>query len=400
MKLLKNKYEEKVTNFIILLPFVWVFTGLLAYDHGKTEFISFLLLSILTVLITFKYKKLNFQLNNNFLGKILILVSVCYGLLGFVTDIRFSFVKICLLLGFFFLVIPKKNVHFFQKKIPIFIFIGSIFSLLFVLYNVYYLQNGRGNWNPNSITYSTVIASFFISSLYFFLKSHDIKNKILMILSLFITIPGLMLGGSRGVWLALLSSIILFLIINRNTILKYKLIYISFFIVIGLICSQFTTQINQRIDASRGEINLIENGNTNTSFGYRLEMWKAGFYILPQAPFFGVGNEHIEYKQKLADEGLINSNVVPFYHYHNQYIDLLVKNGVVGFTLIMILFFYPAYMYLLRKNKNYELPFLIFVIYAISALTETPLNRPITLIFYFVLIFITTNNLVNKENNG
>jgi len=68
----------------------------------------------------------------------------------------------------------------------------------------------------------------------------------------------------------------------------------------------------------------------------RINIWRTGFKILADHPFFGVGdidlgNVYAQYKDKYLKEN--------FGHMHNNYVHLLVILGVVGFATVMFMLF-------------------------------------------------------------
>ncbi len=96
------------------------------------------------------------------------------------------------------------------------------------------------------------------------------------------------------------------------------------------------------------------------SFSQRLEFAKAAITIIKQHPWFGVGtanwkeafrNAYVANNSRL-DESLYASS-------HNQYLNYMVKFGIIGFLLVMVLLIYPV----IRTRRYHDLFFAVFLVY-------------------------------------
>nr|WP_268895533.1 O-antigen ligase family protein [Grimontia sedimenti] len=165
-----------------------------------------------------------------------------------------------------------------------------------------------------------------------------------MITSFIFSSNALVLGESRGVMLAMGVAVVLLvcyvLTKNANKIRMRK--YISIFIlsIVGLLTLNISS-IVARYEATKKEVASIESGNLNTSIGFRLQLWHAGAELIKDKPILGYGESHKEEKERLAKEGYISKQAAKHSHYHNQYIDSMVKNGVGGLFSILLLIFLP-----------------------------------------------------------
>jgi O-antigen ligase len=100
------------------------------------------------------------------------------------------------------------------------------------------------------------------------------------------------------------------------------------------------------------------------SFSQRIEFTKAAVAIIKNNFWFGVGagnwkeefkNTYIKNKSKLQ-EGLYASS-------HNQYLNYMVKFGIIGFVLIYFFIVYP----IVKTGAYKDLLFLIFLVFLFSA---------------------------------
>jgi len=181
---------------------------------------------------------------------------------------------------------------------------------------------------------------------------------------------------------------------------------------------------------SDDDINNIENGIANTAyldwFGFkarlfqmymaydvyrrtgnpsgssyleRVEMWKHSLMIIKEHPLFGVGTGDLKdafkqaYKKshsplKDAKGGLMSS--------HNQYLNILVRFGIVGLLYFIFAISYPLY----KRKKQIDFPFLAFIFIALlSMFTDDSLKNQAGLTFFtfFYTFFIFARDAEDEE---
>lgn len=86
----------------------------------------------------------------------------------------------------------------------------------------------------------------------------------------------------------------------------------------------------------------LEVNQQNSSVGSRLAMWQFSLHQVGDAPWLGHGQQGwIE----LRDRGIAKGEMDPFMrnfdHVHNEYLDLMLKRGVAGLALLLLLFLGP-----------------------------------------------------------
>lgn len=128
--------------------------------------------------------------------------------------------------------------------------------------------------------------------------------------------------------------------------------------------------------------------SNHQSFSQRIEFAKAAITIIKKYPLLGVGTGR--WKQEFAiafkennsrlDESLYASS-------HNQYLNYMVKFGIVGFLLIMFLLVYPVV-----KTKRYSDPlfmvFLVFMFFANFADSNLESHMGSSFFFFFYCFFM------------
>ncbi|UJF18231.1 O-antigen ligase family protein [Vibrio sp. SS-MA-C1-2] len=251
-------------------------------------------------------------------------------------------------------------------------------------YQYYVLELGR-SWGINPITYTTMSASIAITSLVILF----LKNKKLMLVSFYLSFNSLLIGESRGVILAFFCAFLVILMMMSicKKITKKHIFYIFVIIAASMITNY--SVINKRITESRVEAVKIENSNMNSSVGLRLQMWKTAIILMQEKPIVGFGDDNIHEKQLLADQGVITQQVVPFYHYHNLFLNAMVKGGVIELLLVLFTLFLPFYLFKNKKMVRTIIPLSISLVLFFASLTDVPLTHSPIINLYFMLLFLT-----------
>lgn len=109
-----------------------------------------------------------------------------------------------------------------------------------------------------------------------------------------------------------------------------------------------TLGLKGRIDSAISEIGSYQEGNTQTSVGLRLEMFRAALALTANNPVFGVGVGNYRASiESLVDANpeLYNPHIKTFHNPHNEFFCTLAERGIVGFVLLLMLLFSPLAIY-------------------------------------------------------
>ncbi|MFH0264213.1 O-antigen ligase family protein [Vibrio rumoiensis] len=268
--------------------------------------------------------------------------------------------------------------------------IAATASFLYVYYYSVYLNTNRSEWPINAIPYSTLTAMVMSLTLGFFIKSKRISNIGIVTLSLLIL--SMLLNQSRGIWVSSLLIAVISLYFyyrNNNNLLTSRKKIITFILVLLPIFILSYPKINERIEQTKHEIQLIKKGNFDSSIGLRLQLWNSSIYIIEKSPIIGVGANFKPYFLGLYKEKIINNSLLKFNpsHFHNQYIDTLVKHGLIGLIILLTLILYPIINYINSREKQESSLFLSLLL-ATTSLTDVPLHHTEVIIFYIVIQYI------------
>ncbi len=237
--------------------------------------------------------------------------------------------------------------------------------------------------------FSMFISLSLLVFMYLFLSSNKTGVQILYASGCIILFAGLLQLASRSVFLAtlLIINLAVPLFLLQKEIRK-KYIFLSLLLT-ALIIGSFTTTSSFK---SRYLIMLKQDltmaGVPHNISEPRLKRWYYMGRLIRQHPLigFGSGTEVNLLKKNYYEHRLYNS----FLHElnaDNQYISLLLKNGIVGlFTYITVLFL--GFRYSIRTNDFFFFSFLVII--SIVSLSENILdvNKGIFFFSFFFSLFV------------
>lgn len=140
----------------------------------------------------------------------------------------------------------------------------------------------------------------------------------------------------------------------------------------------------------------------NQSFSQRLEFYQAAISIIKDNPWLGVGTGR--WKSEFRNAFIKNKSSLNKNRYassHNQYLNYLVKFGILGFLLILAFLIYP----ILKTKKYTDLLFLIFLVFLFFANFadsnfESHMGSSFFIFFYCLFITSTENNYLSLKEKS
>ncbi|MFD2180191.1 O-antigen ligase family protein [Veronia pacifica] len=266
--------------------------------------------------------------------------------------------------------------------------LGGISSGTYALYATQVLEQQRAGEVVNPIPFALfcLICSIFLINT-IITKKQKWSYQALYIIGLIFSLIAIVLSGVRGIWIATPLTFIIFFIFQESLSKKFRVNMVVLFCVFTFCFFYiFQESINKRISISVYEYNEIMNGNLNTSIGYRLGMWSIGLKWIKESPIIGIGTNSIIPRAQNAD---ISDGVRYFLraHFHNQFIDTTVRNGILG--LFVFLFWFISLPYLLIKllqtnQKTFVFSALTAIL--IASLTDVPFHHT-HIMYAYTLLF-------------
>lgn len=385
MNITKN-IKSHFFNTIILLPILWSFTGMFLYPNGKKAIVVLILIAAITSFFLYGFKNISNNLKYNKLLWLLAASSAFAIAADFYYGYSSSQLRAFISVFIYLTILPpsitdKINLKFLTIA-------GAITSLTFTLTQVYIYHHQR-LWDINPIPYATFVATIAILGFYFLLQSENAKQRILWVIVFASTLIPLFYSQTRGLWLALSVAMLTLLLKSLAANKKRGALLIPIAIILTISFSMRFDTVTERIEQTNNEILQIMKGNLNTSIGLRLQLWQTAIYLTGESPIIGLGDKHMERKKELAAHNIISPSILPFPHYHNQFLNALVKYGIVGLSLLLCSIFLPVY-YFFKNDSQYKWPgFLVVLIFVVAALTDVPFQHAQTLTLYFFISYIT-----------
>ena len=156
--------------------------------------------------------------------------------------------------------------------------------------------------------------------------------------------------------LAMLASVFLFLLLSPQTM--------------------------ERVETSTAAVKNIETTQSDVeeSTGERILVWKSGWDVIKNHPFFGVGTGDV--KDALLEE--YASKNIKYAHSrrlnaHSQYLQTYLSVGLIGFLVLVAMLAWPGILALRRKDYIY---FFFILLFSMNILTESMFENQAGIVFY------------------
>jgi O-antigen ligase len=173
-------------------------------------------------------------------------------------------------------------------------------------------------WNDfNMVALFFMIA--FMFNLSFIMKCKDSRKKIFYFTTIFFILLGIYLTKTRGVWLAMIISIAIFVI-------KRPKIIVPAFILFGLVIVFFFNIIEDRF------LSVLNFEQDKSSLG-RLQAWASTVMLIMKNPFWGYGFDTYH----LLKYDVMSYYIVEVMHSHNTYLRAILEMGLIGALLYFFL---------------------------------------------------------------
>ncbi|MGB1019133.1 MAG: O-antigen ligase family protein [Chitinophagales bacterium] len=260
-------------------------------------------------------------------------------------------------------------------------------------YSFYYIQFIDILWmHP---TYLSLYLNFAIFiSYYLYTKKHLSLAQFAFCSLIFISFILMLLARMQILLMFLVLIIISIHFLKQNFSFK-----ILFFCFISLFATLFIISQNQQLKnrfvyAKNIQYNFENLNDKNwNGVNVRLAIWKSAFSTIKENVFFGAG---IGDEDDVLFESYKNNNFKFAYNLkyvaHNQYIQILLGLGVLGFIVYLFMYF------LLIKNAFLNNDFLLFALIILlffTGFTESFLRLQSGIIFfaYFICLLVYKNSL-------
>ncbi len=411
-KIQKLKLVDKEISFLLLITYsttCWFSITIGTISLVGLSFLFLYELSFYKKSRIFKKQILFFKLIAIFLGYLIF--NIVYS--GYILKmpigaqinsfIRYVQLLFFIMIGYFF------YKHF--KKLDYIIFFSILGVLLGLFLNqdwsqwhkmLYGFRSGTNKWPYCTMgLYAATMLFTTIFEYHFFKKKNIIYLYFVLII---IFTHALIVSQNRTTWISVLFTLfillIFFLLKKKNLIIKKvvnqkRIIFLSFgilFILVFLITLNFSS-LKQRITCR------------DHSLYQRECLWNLGISKWKQHPWIGWGiGTRVNRDTSLTKQ---NQWLENFPHLHSCYVELLVRTGIVGFSLILLINLYVlvSFIKLWYKGKVKDRIFFIIlsvvILSAIACATDFRiLHRDFRFYYIFFWGIIYAHLLKGEESNA
>lgn len=269
--------------------------------------------------------------------------------------------------------------------------LGGIVLGLHALYDTYFTEVGYAKGIYGPIIYGDMAVLLGMFSLIFGLTNRSKVWVGINLLAAVLAMLAVLYSGSRNAWLAAMVSLVIlpFLIGSRTTFWRVSGGYLVVLAITIIMIISTPSSITSRFGVVGDEFSRYfqHNASSNdeqiyvTSVGTRLEMWNAALLIIKNNPVVGVGPGNMGFamnalvEKKMVNQAIYRNPDIRGIHVHNAYLEIMGTQGIIGFSALLLILFYPLYIFI--HNKNYDrriasLGILFISGFMVFSLTEIP----------------------------
>ncbi|MGK5050941.1 O-antigen ligase family protein [Janthinobacterium sp. RB2P8] len=176
-------------------------------------------------------------------------------------------------------------------------------------------------------------------------QRHRMTWSIFLLAGALTGVLGSVVSGSRGGWLVLPVCGCLFsYYYSKGRGARYLAAMLGTLLAACILAYTLpNSRVPQRVAVAVNDIKQFQDSdNVTTSIGQRMEMWRTALTLSSNHIWLGMGrNGYLAAKQQLADAGKMNAVIKDHTNAHNDYLDALVKRGIIGVLALLALFLVP-----------------------------------------------------------
>lgn len=386
---------------IVYLPIFWTLAFSFTVPNGRSIASKLLVISAIFSLFYFKKNVLSFIRKPKQIKIILscLLILITFRSCMFLyhgehtSSIRAFSIIFLYIYAFPYWLVKKKHIEIIITSSSLLMGIDALIHIA----NNGFIRYG-GNTNPNP--YGLYSALLFITTYIYIINNFKERLYFIIPFSIISFLP-LFASQSRGVWLSIIVVLCIYHIKNIK-LSKNKLIIMILSILIFIYSAYQIPMISQRVNYTLSEIQNIENNNLNSSMGIRLQVWEASIPLIKENLFFGLGNKLQEININRFKNNEI-SQISYYYsrnHLHNQYIDLITKQGAIGLLFFMSLTLAPlVWLVSTQKKELKQISSALLILLLINFITEVPFNWiNFTYGYFILLLYLLLLSNIKRKN--
>lgn len=171
----------------------------------------------------------------------------------------------------------------------------------------------------------------------------------LLLLGAVLGMLGSLMSGSRGGWVGLpVVGYVLYRGYGRQlpVVVKAGVVVVMLMLVTAVYLLP-QTGVQHRVEAAVNDIHhYVSRVDRDTSLGLRFEMWRGASELISERPLLGWGEAgYRQAMEALGQQNAISPVAAEFGHAHNEFIDASAKRGVLGLTVLLVLYMVPIRLF-------------------------------------------------------
>ena len=241
--------------------------------------------------------------------------------------------------------------------------------------------------------------------LYLISKVKKLYKKIILSILLITSLYTIFLLGTRGAFLGLIICFglyIFYLIINYK---KIKENFPGLFLIVLSVILSVIFNINSSTTGKNNSVidraSSISISTTDGSVNQRLRYYKQGLTQFLKTPLLGIGVGNWKLISIEYDKEDIIGYTVP-YHAHNDFIQILSEQGIIGFVSYLMVFISFIFILLKRKliftNNAYIFLAASFLVFFLDSNLNFPIARPVSHLQFLLVLALISTNQKDKKN--
>lgn len=219
-------------------------------------------------------------------------------------------------------------------------------------------------------------------------KRYTWHSKLPMFIFFLTATGNLMISTGRTGQLAFFVAMAIAIIIHYRLSLKSLLLFLVLSSVLAIGGYSSISLFKKRIDHGISDIQQLQEGNFNTSWGLRAAFWVVTYDALHKHPFVGsgIGDYRLAARETfVCNTHHFNQRVINWCsdtHFHNQYLMILVQTGLIGFGLMIWLFIELFKLKIDNPQLNE------FKILGLTTFIVASISEPLWILQFPIILFI------------
>ena len=258
---------------------------------------------------------------------------------------------------------------YYKNNKKLFDFWGLILFALIVDVSIeYFFNKNLFGWGDSNQIYGNRITSFFIDEpivgaylvgFTFLIFGHLLEKnnkKTIAYIFLLIAFVSVIFTGERSNTIKIFLGVIIYFLLLDFLKIKIKLMIISLFLIIFAVIISQSEYLKLRYIGQFYNVITNKKNFQNLEDNQYIKLYKSGYSVFKNYPLFGVGNKNYRVETcRENDNAQLRLNYVCLTHPHQVYFELLSEHGIIGFILILSIFFFLMFKILqsILISRNY-----------------------------------------------